>query len=328
MDIPDHPAALKSPELLHTRTMRLSEPHLLPLMEWREKVKQQHFPDQDVEIPAFDSLSGGVHSRILLLFRSPNRHQLIEGGTGLVSCDNPDPVSENVFTAMQLSSLSRKQTLLWNLVPWHLKHGGKATPEETALGNTLLQELLALLPRLEVVITHGNTTKDTLWGNLSNPIGRKYMGFYTRHPSPQNHQKTEGAREGQLRIYRQAQQFLQQKDAFMGTLGDGEEFFRITGYTLQDGEPGRHFGAVVGTVPDERSFLANFDQKGQLENLEVFDDLDWTLPKWMSLTDKYGFHYLEDTHHWVGVKHLTCSGDVEQAIERHPTVFMPRPYGT
>ena len=96
---------------MDTREVRLSEPHVAPLMalvrEWRER--------EHLEVPNVDPNDGGVDARMLVLLESPGPRAV---GTGFVSRDNPDPSARNIGRLLDGAGFARSEVLLWNVVPF------------------------------------------------------------------------------------------------------------------------------------------------------------------------------------------------------------------
>ena len=96
---------------MDTREVRLSEPHVAPLMalvrEWRER--------EHLEVPNVDPNDGGVDARMLVLLEISGPRAV---GTGFVSRDNPDPSARNIGRLLDGAGFARSEVLLWNVVPF------------------------------------------------------------------------------------------------------------------------------------------------------------------------------------------------------------------
>jgi uracil-DNA glycosylase len=87
-------------------------------------------------------------------------------GSGIISPDNKDPTADAVHTAHTVTGLSRGDCAHWNIVPWVVyktDKNGDRTDEWTSpklpdvdCARPALQQLLTLLPDLQVVITMGD----------------------------------------------------------------------------------------------------------------------------------------------------------------------------
>lgn len=105
-------------------------------------------------VPGFDPADGGAAARLLILLETPG-----PDGPAIVSRDNPTGTSRNLARFLAAAGIARADTILWNAVPWIVHEpGARNRPlrrAEIAAGLALLPPLLALLPRLAVVVLAG-----------------------------------------------------------------------------------------------------------------------------------------------------------------------------
>jgi hypothetical protein len=129
------------------------EPHMAPLIAYRERLEL----DGIGEVPSFDPLDGGVNARVLFLLEKPGPKTSRNGsGSGFISRDNNDQSAAHSFVFHHDSGLDRRETLLWNLIPWW-DGAIKFTREQERLGLERAKELLDLMPRLDTVVLVGST---------------------------------------------------------------------------------------------------------------------------------------------------------------------------
>ena len=132
------------------RRALLTEPHIAPIDGWARRLAD-HRP-----VPHPDPLDGGVAARLLILLETPSA-----GPTPLrfVSRDNATPTARNLRRFLDGAGLSRRDTVLWNVVPWIVHAPGERNrpvrAAELRAGLETVPELLALLPRLRVVVLAG-----------------------------------------------------------------------------------------------------------------------------------------------------------------------------
>jgi uracil-DNA glycosylase len=149
----DQPLASK--EAVEARRDKCLERHVAPLQALAERISASH--DAPGGVPRFDPLDGGTDARVLLLQEAPGPRAV---GTGFVSFDNPDQTAANARHACESAGLSRRDVVRWNAVPWYIGNEQR-TKIRAASGSDLkraepwLEELLKLLPRLEVVVLMG-----------------------------------------------------------------------------------------------------------------------------------------------------------------------------
>ncbi|GAB5505925.1 MAG: hypothetical protein Rhirs2KO_10880 [Rhizobiaceae bacterium] len=132
------------------RLGQLSRPHMLPLMsliaQWRS---------QGLAVPNPDPNDGGVNAKVLVLLESPGPKAI---RSGFISCDNPDKSAENIGTLMASADIDRRDTVLWNVVPYCVStvtknKNASAAQIRAAAGHT--QAFIELLPHLKAIVFCG-----------------------------------------------------------------------------------------------------------------------------------------------------------------------------
>lgn len=152
MSGPAAPKTLADPMAVeHRRALVAEAPHLRPLSGYLEALRAAHGA-----VPAPDPLDGGAEARLLLLLEAPGPRIV---RTHLVSRDNPTGTAANLFRYLAEAGLPRRDTLIWNAVPWVIHAPGAPnrapTRAEVAAGLATLPRLLACLPRLRAVVLAG-----------------------------------------------------------------------------------------------------------------------------------------------------------------------------
>ena len=64
----DAPRSLRDPDVRQRRRALLDRPHMKPLNEYVAKLRRDR---ENVEVPDFDPLDGGIDARVLFLFEKP-----------------------------------------------------------------------------------------------------------------------------------------------------------------------------------------------------------------------------------------------------------------
>ena len=131
--------------------------------------------------PRFDPLDAGTGARLLVLMESPSRRGIEQG---FASSDNPTPTGRRMREEMAAAGLRREDRVVWNVVPWYLGDERKArnpTRREVWEGASHLPGLLALLPRLRVVLTLGAPAREG-WRSLGSDLPH----IAAPHPSNTN----------------------------------------------------------------------------------------------------------------------------------------------
>ena len=149
----DAPYTLNTAKEQQRRHELLSSPHMKPLTDYLASLRtalgdRYHIPD-------FDPCAGGIQARILFLLEAPGPRAK---ESGFVSSNNPDPTARNLWHLIHDAGIDRADTLIWNIVPWYVGTGKHILPvNSTDIRQALpyLQELLSLLPRLEMIVLVG-----------------------------------------------------------------------------------------------------------------------------------------------------------------------------
>jgi hypothetical protein len=147
------------PTVVAAKHARLREQHVVPLVDLADRIAEaEGLPPGAVPYP--DPEFGGIHARALFLLDSPGpRAKLETGGSGLLSIDNDDPSAARAHTAYRTFRIDRGLCLHWNVCPFPTAKDQSSTSERTRAAR-YTRELLALLPRLELVTLHGRAAED------------------------------------------------------------------------------------------------------------------------------------------------------------------------
>ncbi|MDV2983434.1 UNVERIFIED_CONTAM: uracil-DNA glycosylase [Methylobacteriaceae bacterium AG10] len=156
-DSPDAPKSLRDPAVLDARRAMADAPHVRPLRSLAQTIAAE----SGAEVPDPDPLDGGVEARLLLLLETPGPSV---GRTGFVSRDNATGTAANLFRFLNEAGIARRDTLIWNAVPWVIHAPGALNRaprrSEAAAAAPYLAPLLALLPRLAVVVPAGRFAQE------------------------------------------------------------------------------------------------------------------------------------------------------------------------
>ena len=167
---------LTDEEALARRRDRVDDPHVA-LSRFVRELRTA----TGESVPWFDPLDGGVEARLLVLMEAPSRKGI---QSGFVSADNPTPTGQRMREEFAAAGLRREDRAIWNVVPWYLGDGAKArnpTLAERRAGTLWLPPLLALLPRLNGVLTLGAPAREG-WRSL----GLDLPHVAAPHPSNTN----------------------------------------------------------------------------------------------------------------------------------------------
>ena len=172
----DPPGALRDPAFRQQRRALLALPHMAPLAAYVARLRRP-----GIAVPDFDPLDGGTEAQVLLLLEKPGPQAAPSGAgedAGFISRDNGGGTAEALRRSMWEAGLPRRDTVIWNVVPWW--NGSIAvTAAERAAGLRELPHALALLPRLHTAVLVGRTAA------RARPVLQGLRILESAHPSPQ-----------------------------------------------------------------------------------------------------------------------------------------------
>lgn len=137
----------------------------------------------DIVVPDFDPMDGGTGAQVLFLLEKPGPHAAPSLRTacddsGFISRDNGSATAAALRRFMQEAGLSRRDTVIWNVIPWWNGSIAVTTAERVA-GLRELAHVLALLPRLHTAVLVGRTAA------RARPAVQGLRVLESAHPSPQ-----------------------------------------------------------------------------------------------------------------------------------------------
>lgn len=135
-------------------------PHVRAVNEMVDQLRDQ---DGRGWMPYVAPWHGGVEARVLSVLRDPGPKTRDGTGSGFLCVENDDATAERQCTGFTEAGIEARDTLPWNAYPWYINRAPNA--EERGAGITVLARLLALLPRLEVVLLQGVDAQNS-WRRL------------------------------------------------------------------------------------------------------------------------------------------------------------------
>lgn len=196
----DRPKLLREPEAREARLEELHAPHIIRLTEFVESLRVE--AGANAFIPYFDPWDGGVEAEILFLLEAPGPKAV---NSSFISRNNPDETAKNLFELCSAAGISRKKTIIWNVVPWYIGTGKRiraATATDLEAGIKPLPRLLRLLPKLRVVVLVGKKA-----GKAASLITNENPALQLLscpHPSPVFVNRSPGNKDKILGVFRQA----------------------------------------------------------------------------------------------------------------------------
>ena len=176
----DCPKSLKSLAERNARLLRLEEPHVSALTHYVRQIREATGLAE--KIPFFDPLDGGIDATCLYLLEAPGARAV---STGFISRNNPDESAKNFFELNQEAGIPRKQTAIWNIVPWYIGSGQKiraAKQADLTAGLSHLQRILEILLNLRIVVIMGQ--KPTFAAQHIRAARPELEIMRSPHPSP------------------------------------------------------------------------------------------------------------------------------------------------
>jgi len=182
----DQPRLLRDPNEVQRRETNIDLPHVAPLNNWVRALRSRL--GSDAIVPWFDPCDGGCEAQILWLLEAPGAKATRErGGSGFISCNNNDASAQNTWTTREDGGVPRNLVVHWNAIPYYIGTDTKIRAfnrNDVAAVGPLLRELLAMLPRLNVVIL-GGLAAQKVWKGYA-PPNHSLEVIRCPHPSPRN----------------------------------------------------------------------------------------------------------------------------------------------
>ncbi|MFE0702337.1 uracil-DNA glycosylase [Streptomyces sp. NPDC058872] len=135
-------------------------PHVRPVNEMVDALRQQ---DGRGWMPYVAPWHGGAEARVLSLLRDPGPKTQAGTGSGFLCVENDDPTAELQAQKFEEAGIAPHEVTPWNAYPWYINRSPNAA--ELRAGAAVLERLLGLMAKLEVVLLQGNEAKD-VWRRL------------------------------------------------------------------------------------------------------------------------------------------------------------------
>ncbi|MGQ4378784.1 uracil-DNA glycosylase [Streptomyces sp. SAS_267] len=177
-------------------------PHVRPINEMVDTLRE---PEGRGWMPYVAPWHGGADARVLSILRDPGPKTLDGTGSGFLCVENDDPTAELQAQIFEEAGIAPHDITPWNAYPWYINRSPKAA--ELQVGAKVLEQLLGLMSKAEIVLLQGNEAQD-VWRRLlrAHPDavrGRTLDVVSTYHPGKQAlfvRDPEERARRAQHRI--------------------------------------------------------------------------------------------------------------------------------
>lgn len=180
LELPVVVKCLRDAAVRAARLAAVDEPQVAPLNAFVRQLRAEMGSDH--AIPYFDPSDGGVGASLLHLLEAPGPRAV---ASGFVSRDNPDETAKNFLLLNREAGIDRRDTVIWNIVPWYIGSGRKiraARGADVTAGMAHLERLLGLLPELRSVVFLG--THAAKAAPLFDRLRPQVRRFAVPHPSP------------------------------------------------------------------------------------------------------------------------------------------------
>lgn len=144
---------MRSPAFGDEQWQHRFDPHVAPVNALVDKLIEQSV---DRWMPYVPPYHGGIQSEILLLYQDPGKMTSLDhGGSGFVGCENDDPSAQLLAECLDAAGLTQHQVTPWNAYPWFAPAQGGVSTKMIYEGLEPLRKLLALMPKLDTIVTGG-----------------------------------------------------------------------------------------------------------------------------------------------------------------------------
>ena len=145
-----------------TQLAGLRARHIAPMNALVEDILD---PAAGLWAPYVAPMYGGVNSRLLSILRDPGPKTNVDrGGSGFLCMENDDATAERLCGLFADSGINAGDVVPWNAYPWYINKAPTAAQLED--GVQPLLDIIALMPRLRVVMLHGGSAHDG-WRRLA-----------------------------------------------------------------------------------------------------------------------------------------------------------------
>lgn len=171
---------MKEPAFRRQQWDGIRDPHIAPFNELVDRITSE-----DEFVPYVAPIYGGMHARLLAIFRDPGPATGREA-SGMLCLESNDNSAARHSKFLAHAGIDVKDLMVWNAYPWYI-HGTqkRLTTPQIERGHRQLKEVINLLPNLAVIMTHGkDATKSWRQFRTKHPETRhRYTWIDTHHTS-------------------------------------------------------------------------------------------------------------------------------------------------
>lgn len=180
------------PGALALKRGHLRDPHVAPINDLADAIADAEGIARGL-VPYVDPQLGGIHARVLALLDNPSTKAEAGTGSGLLSLENDDRSAKNCAAFYNDIGLGPELLVHWNVAPAPIsgeKNSGSSI-DERERGAVWLQELVALLPNLKVVLLMGDNARDG-WKRSGLTLPKVVIPEAVPHPSQRGLNNADG----------------------------------------------------------------------------------------------------------------------------------------
>jgi hypothetical protein len=130
--------------------------HIAPINRLVDALRRQGANARSV--PYVAPMYGGIHARLLSVLRDPGPKTQPKDGSGFLSMENDDATAEMLSQLFEAAGIKASDVVPWNVYPYFINRN--PTPSELEMGVPPLKRIIDLMPKLRVVMLHGQSARD------------------------------------------------------------------------------------------------------------------------------------------------------------------------
>ncbi len=174
---------MRDPAFREAQWARRYEDHVAPINQLVDELIQE-VPNSTM--PYVPPYHGGINAVILQLYRDPGPMTSLErSGSGFIGCENDDPTADLIASCLDDAGVDQALVMPWNAYPWYLPEQAGIGVSHIVRGIDPLRRLLALMPAVHTVVTHGRDA-DESWTRFTRAeptTAERFRHFETFHTS-------------------------------------------------------------------------------------------------------------------------------------------------
>lgn len=174
---------MSDPQFRQSQWEARYDPHIAPINRLVDELQRERGAKMPYVAPHY----AGIKAELLFIFQDPGpMTDDSRGGSGFLCAENDDPTAQLFSECLDQVGLTPDRIITWNASPWlRPDPKEKLTPRELEAGIEPTMRLLALLPKLRVVMLMGGEARNG-WARLRKQhpaVQDRYHVLESLHPS-------------------------------------------------------------------------------------------------------------------------------------------------